>query len=72
MEGLDGHSMGENRTDTLSRTGTERASFPPGLHNAYLFSTFNAFSYQIVLNSPMVLYAKTLERAPRCWASSRG
>ncbi len=60
MEGLDGHSMGENRTDTLSRTGTERASFPPGLHNAYLFSTFNAFSYQIVLNSPMVLYAKTL------------
>ena len=36
------------------------ASFPPGMHNAYLFSTFNAFSYQIVLNSPMVLYAKTL------------
>ena len=35
-------------------------SFPHGLHNAYLFSTFNAFSYQIVLNSPMVLYAKTL------------
>ena len=30
------------------------------MHNAYLFSTFNAFSYQIVLNSPMVLYAKTL------------
>src|SRR5215831_14224041 len=36
------------------------ASFPVGMHNAYLFSTFNAFSYQIVLNSPMVLYAKTL------------
>lgn len=36
------------------------ASFPPGLHNAYLFSTFNALSFQIVLNSPMVLYAKTL------------
>ena len=35
-------------------------AFPPGLHHAYLFSTFNAFSYQIVLNSPMVLYAKTL------------
>src|SRR6266403_1451685 len=35
-------------------------SFPVGLHNAYLFSTFNAFSYQVVLNSPMVLYAKTL------------
>src|SRR6516165_7368826 len=37
------------------------ASFPPGMHNAYLFSTFNALSYQIVLSSPMVLYAKTLE-----------
>jgi MFS family permease len=34
--------------------------FPPGLHHAYLFSTFNAFSFQVVLNSPMVLYAKTL------------
>ncbi len=38
----------------------EGASFPPGLHNAYLFSTFNALSYQIVLSSPMVLYAKSL------------
>src|SRR5215471_19454624 len=38
----------------------ERISFPPGLHNAFLFSTFNALSYQIVLSSPMVLYAKTL------------
>jgi MFS family permease len=36
------------------------AVFPAGLHNAYLFSTFNALSYQIVLYSPMVLYAKTL------------
>ena len=43
----------------LSAPGQE-AEFPAGLHNAYLFSTFNAFSYQIVLNSPMVLYAKTL------------
>ena len=38
----------------------EGASFPHGLHNAYLFSTFNAFSYQIVLSSPMVLYARSL------------
>ena len=38
----------------------EEATFPPGLHNAFLFSTFNALSFQIVLNSPMVLYAKTL------------
>ena len=44
----------------VSRPASEGASFPPGLHHAYLFSTFNAFSYQVVLNSPMVLYAKTL------------
>src|SRR5205823_9734987 len=36
------------------------ATFPPGLHNAFLFSGFNALSYQLVLSSPMVLYAKTL------------
>jgi MFS family permease len=35
-------------------------SFPAGLHNAFLFSFFNALSFQIVLGSPMVLYAKTL------------
>jgi MFS family permease len=32
-----------------------------GLANAYWFATFNALSYQIVLGSPMVLYAKHLE-----------
>jgi MFS family permease len=36
------------------------ASFPPGLHNAYLFAFFNALSFQVVLGSPMILYAKTL------------
>jgi MFS family permease len=39
---------------------TEIASFPRGIHFAYLFSTFNALSYQLVLGSPMVLYARTL------------
>ena len=39
---------------------TAEAGFPPGMHHAYLFSMFNAFSFQIVLNSPMVLYAKSL------------
>jgi len=34
--------------------------FPPGLNNAYLFALFNALSFQVVVNSPMVLYAKTL------------
>src|SRR5512136_200784 len=60
MERLDVHSMAEDCAEDLNRSGAERAAFPPGLHHAYLFSTFNAFSYQVVLNSPMVLYAKTL------------
>jgi MFS family permease len=59
MPGLDADSMAEKQKD-ISSEPAERATFPPGLHNAYLFSTFNAFSYQIVLSSPMVLYAKTL------------
>ncbi|MGC8887308.1 MAG: MFS transporter [Verrucomicrobiia bacterium] len=36
------------------------AEFPPGFHNAYLFAIFNAFSFQVVLNTPMILYAKSL------------
>jgi MFS family permease len=43
-----------------ARSEEEPVSFPPGLHNAFLFSAFNALSYQLVLSSPMVLYAKTL------------
>src|SRR5690349_24943681 len=49
--------------ETVQKPGIEQGekdSFPHGLHNAFLFSTFNALSYQIVLSSPMVLYAKTL------------
>jgi MFS family permease len=38
----------------------DKNSFPPGLNNAYFFSVFNALSFQLVLSSPMVLYAKTL------------
>src|SRR5438045_8772212 len=38
-----------------------KASFPPGMANAFIFATFNALSFQIVLGSPMVLYAKSLE-----------
>ena len=33
---------------------------PRGFGNAYLFAVFNALSFQIVLSSPMVLYAKSL------------
>ncbi len=35
--------------------------FPPGMANAFIFATFNALSFQIVLGSPMVLYARSLE-----------
>ena len=35
-------------------------SFPSGLNNAFFFATFNALSFQIVIGSPMVLYARTL------------
>ena len=33
---------------------------PAELSNAYVFALFNALSFQIVLGSPMVLYAKSL------------
>jgi MFS family permease len=51
--------MAEEQIEAL-KVPTEESAFPPGLHNAFLFSTFNALSFQIVLGSPMVLYAKTL------------
>ncbi|MHC1764867.1 MAG: MFS transporter [Verrucomicrobiia bacterium] len=35
--------------------------FPAGLKNAFVFALFNALSFQIVLGSPMVLYAKHLD-----------
>jgi MFS family permease len=35
--------------------------FPPGLSNAFLFATFNALSFQMMLGSPMILYAKSLQ-----------
>ena len=38
-----------------------KATFPSGFQNAFLFSAFNALSFQIVLASPMILYAKSLE-----------
>jgi MFS family permease len=35
-------------------------SFPAGIKNIFLFTVFNALSYQIILGSPMVLYAKDI------------
>jgi MFS family permease len=38
----------------------EPAVFPPGLHNAFWFAGINALSFQIILATPMILYAKSL------------
>src|SRR5438552_3905199 len=38
-----------------------KATFPPGMANAFVFATFNALSFQIVLGSPLVLSARSLE-----------
>jgi MFS family permease len=50
--------MGEQEPE--QQASPAEGCFPPGLHNAYIFAVFNALSYQVVLSSPMVLYAKTL------------
>ncbi len=52
------------RTDgigELAASGPRERRATLGLANAYWFATFNALSFQIVLGSPMVLYAKSLE-----------
>ncbi|MEZ5327514.1 MAG: hypothetical protein R3F19_20885 [Verrucomicrobiales bacterium] len=36
------------------------AGYPAGTRNAYGFAAFNALSFQMVLGSPMILYAKSL------------
>lgn len=48
------------KESTANHSPGEPALFPPGLHNAFLFAAFNALSFQIVLASPMILYAKSL------------
>jgi MFS family permease len=44
----------------MSAASPETPRLPPGFRNAYWFAWFNALSFQIVLSSPMVLYAKSL------------
>lgn len=39
---------------------TTATATPPGLHPAWRFALFNGLSFQIVLGSPMILYAKML------------
>src|SRR5258706_16484709 len=38
----------------------EPAAFQAGMKNAWRFAAFNGLSFQIVLGSPMILYAKSL------------
>lgn len=47
--------------ETSGQTAAGPEGIPPGLKHAYRFAVFNALSFQIVLSSPMVLYAKSLE-----------
>jgi len=48
-------------TSATTQTDAAQApTFPPGLNNAFRFSAFNALSFQVVLASPMILYAKSL------------
>jgi MFS family permease len=42
----------------------EAAEFPPGLRAVFAFAVFNALSFQVVLSSPMLLYAKSLQATP--------
>ncbi len=44
----------------MSEPNQPAAATPPGLHPAWRFALFNGLSFQIVLGSPMILYAKTL------------
>ena len=50
--------MSDSPTAEVSSRSTDE--IPPGLTALYWFSAFNALSFQPVLNSPMVLYAKSL------------
>lgn len=46
--------------ETVKAETNESPRLPKGIGNAFLFSTFNALSFQMVLGTPMVLYAKSL------------
>ncbi len=48
-------------SDSSPTPSAAPATFPPGFRNAFFFSFFNALSFQIILNNPMILYAKQLD-----------
>ena len=45
---------------TEAQPAAEPGAFQAGMKNAWRFACFNGLSFQIVLGSPMILYAKTL------------
>lgn len=47
-------------TDALPRT-VQQPVEPVGIGNVFAFAGFNALSFQMIIGSPMVLYAKTLD-----------
>lgn len=47
-------------SDPRPTTAETLRDLPAGFANLYTFATFNALSYQAILGSPMVLYAKSL------------
>lgn len=55
-----GPSPPGNSPGNAAADSTGAAANPPGLGNVFGFSAFNAVSFQMVLGSPMVLYAKSL------------
>lgn len=47
-------------TPAEAKQPPESDAYPVGLSNAFLFALFNALSFQMVLGSPMILYARSL------------
>lgn len=52
--------MESPKENTTTQAAHAAVEFPAGLHHAYWFATFNALSFQNILNNPMVLYGKSL------------
>jgi len=48
------------KTEHLRTASAAAESFPEGVRQVLWFVLFNALSYQIILNTPMILYAKSI------------
>jgi MFS family permease len=64
VQALAGTGSGRTHLEVDSVTPNTQpgaSSLPAGIENVFVFAIFNALSFQIVLGSPMVLYAKSLD-----------